>query len=94
MRFVYPAVIQKKEDGTYHGEMADLKMCYGDGDSVDACIRELNQAAYDWIDLEMKEDDPDLPPASDVDDLKKKYGKDSIVRNILIIYKMVEGWEE
>lgn len=96
MRFIYPAVIRKKEDGTYHGELPDLEGCYGDGDSMDECIRSCNQAAYDWIDLEMHEEDPDLPAASEKEDLQKQYKDDNDVevRNILTIYRILEGWEE
>lgn len=94
MRFIYPVVIKKQEDGTYHGDFPNLAGCYGDGESIDDCIRDCSQAAYDWIDLEMQEDDPDLPPASDKDELQKQYGSDYEVRNILTIYRIMEGWEE
>ncbi|MEE3420646.1 MAG: type II toxin-antitoxin system HicB family antitoxin [Lachnospiraceae bacterium] len=92
MRFVYPAVIKKQENGTYRADFPDLATCYAEGDTVDECTRNATLAAYDWIDLEMKEDEPDLPPATQVEDIALEDGE--IARNILVIYKILEGWEE
>ncbi len=96
MRFIYPAVIRKINENQYHAELPDLATCEADGDSLDDCIRNCNLAAYDWIDLEMHEDDPELPPATDLEDLEETYHSDSdvYVRNILTIYRMREGWDE
>ena len=55
-------------------------------------IRNANAAAYDWIDLEMQEDEPDIPPASVAEDLTLSEGE--FVRNILIIYRILDGWDE
>ncbi len=96
MRFVYPAVIKKLSDTHYHATFPDLALCEADGDSLDDCIRNCNLEAYDWIDLEMHEEDPDIPGATDLDELEAKYGNepDTFVRNILTIYRMREGWDE
>lgn len=92
MRFVYPAIIKKQENGTYRADFPDLATCYAEGATIDECTRNANQSAYDWIDLEMQEEDPQLPPATQPEEIKLKDGE--IVRNILVIYKILEGWEE
>ncbi len=92
MRFIYPAIITKYDDGHYEADFPDLKLCHAEGASEMEVLREAKAAAYDWIDLELKEDEPDLPPASDPEDLHP--GSNAFVRNILVIYRMHEGWDE
>ena len=92
MRFIYPAVIKEQEDGTYTASFPDLMMCEAKGNSMMHVVREATEAAYNWIDLEMQEDDPQLPPASDPEDLILLEGE--TVKNILVIYRMHQGWDE
>ena len=46
MKFIYPAVFKKTENGTYHGYFPDLESCYGDGDTLDEAIENWN-GGYD-----------------------------------------------
>jgi len=92
MRFIYPAVISERTDGTYHASFPDLMMCEADGETLFEVQRNATQAAFDWIDLEMHEEDPDLPPASDKSEIVLKEGER--VCDILVIYRMHEGWDE
>lgn len=48
--------------------------------------------AYDWISLELTEEEPDFPPVSDVADLGKSEGE--IARNIAVNIRLFEGWDE
>ena len=82
MKFIYPAVFRKTDKGTYRGFFPDLEDCYGEGDTLDEAIEEANAAAYNWITLELDEDDCQLPPVSDEDDLELQDG--DIVRNISV----------
>ena len=59
---------------------------------LDEAIEEANAAAYNWISLELDEDDCQLPPVSDEDDLDLKEG--DIVRNISVNIRFYEGWDE
>ena len=77
MKFIYPAVFRKTDKGTYKGFFPDL---------------EANAAAYNWISLELDEDDCQLPPVSDADDLELEKG--DIVRNISVNIRFYEGWDE
>lgn len=92
MRFIYPAVFRENPDGSWHAAFPDLAMCEADGYSLDDAIRNANAAAYDWIDLEMHEEEPDMPPATDPADIP--LGENEIVRKILVIYRILEGWDE
>ena len=51
-----------------------------------------SSSAYDWISLELTEEEPDFPPVSDVADLGKSEGE--IARNIAVNIRLFEGWDE
>ena len=61
-------------------------------ETLDEAIEEANEAAYNWISLELDEDDCQLPPVSDEDDLELEDG--DIVRNISVNIRFYEGWDE
>ena len=50
-----------------------------------------NEAAYDWLYLEISEDG-DLPPVSDLHDIELQEGDE--VRNIAVNIRFTEGWDE
>ena len=75
MKFIYPAVFRKTENGTYHGFFPDLECCYADGDTLDDAIDNANEAAYNWISLELSEDDCNLPSVSDKEDMELSGGR-------------------
>lgn len=58
---------------------------------MDEAIDNANEAAYNWISLELEEDG-DLPRISDESDMKLKEG--DIVRNISVNIRFYEGWDE
>ena len=92
MRFVYPAVISRKDDGSYHAVFPDLAMCEADGDTLFEVQRNATMAAFDWIDLEMHEDEPEIPPVTDKKEIPLREGES--VCDILVIYRMHIGWDE
>ena len=92
MNFVYPAVFHKSEKGSYEGYFPDLACCEAKGETLDEAVENANEAALDWINLELSEDEVNLPPVSEVSDLELKEG--DIVRNIQVTIKFMEGWEE
>ena len=61
MKFIYPAVFHKTEEGHYKGYFPDLECCYGEGETLDEAIESANEAARDWITLELSEDEPMIP---------------------------------
>ena len=92
MKFFYSKVFCNTDRGTYKGFFPDLSECYGEGETLDEAIEEANEAAYNWISLELDEDDCQLPPVSDEDDLELEDG--DIVRNISVNIRFYEGWDE
>lgn len=92
MKFIYPAVFRKTSEGTYTGFFPDLDSCQVTGDTLDEAMDHANEAASNWISVELEEDDCELPPVSDASDLKLEEG--DIVRNILVNIRFMEGWDE
>jgi predicted RNase H-like HicB family nuclease len=91
MKFIYPAVFRPMEDGTYKAFFPDLDCCQAEGDTLDEAIDNANEAATNWISLELEEDG-ELPSISDEDDLELQEG--DIVRNISVNIRFYEGWDE
>ena len=60
MKFTYPAVFKKEENGRFSGRFVDLEGCEVDGYSLDDAIRNAILAEGDWIRLELLEDDETL----------------------------------
>ena len=92
MKFYYPVILAEKEDGTWHGHFPDLAMCEVHAASLEDALDKAVEAAYAWIDLELLEEDPHLPPATDWADIPLKENEQ--VREILVNYRFSEGWEE
>jgi predicted RNase H-like HicB family nuclease len=91
MQFIYPAVFCQKDDGTYHGYFPDLEQCFARGDTLDEVLNSAIEEARMWIQVEL-EDTFELPGVTPLEDLILKEGE--FVRNILVIYRMYEGWDE
>lgn len=92
MKFVYPAVFQKTENNTFHAYFPDLACCEADGATLDEAIEKANEALFDWITLELSEDEILLPSISDEEDLDISEG--DIVRNISVNIRLYDGWDE
>lgn len=69
-----------------------FECCEAAGDSLDDAIDNANSAAYDWLYLELSEEDGELPPVSDKSDMDLQEG--DIVRNISVNIRFYEGWDE
>ncbi len=92
MQFIYPGVFHKKEDGTYEGYLPDLEGCVAKGDDINDVLEEAHAAMTDWIAIELEEDQPFLPPVSDESDIELKDGE--FIRQVCVIWRMREGWDE
>ena len=46
MKFTYPAVFHKTEQGTYEGYFPDLACCYAKGDTLDEALEDAIHSAY------------------------------------------------
>ena len=92
MKFTYPAIIRKMEDGNYKAVFPDLECCQAEGDSIEEAVEKANEAACDWIYLELSEEDGQLPPVSDERHMDLEEG--DIVRNICVNIRFTDGWDE
>ncbi len=92
MKFIYPAIIQKTPSGTFRAVFPDLACCEAQGDTLEEAVDAANEAAYNWIELELSEEGAHLPPVSDVSDLKLSEGE--TVRNICVNVRLSDGWDE
>ena len=92
MKFIYPAIISKTENGTFRAVFPDLECCQAEGDTVEEAVEKANEAAFDWISLELSEEDGQLPPVTDIRDMELKNGE--MVRNICVNIRFTDGWDE
>lgn len=93
MTFVYPAVVRKIEDGSYEGSFPDLMMCDFKGQDLDSALDDARESMYEWIRVELQEEEePDLPAASEDSEIKLKEGES--LHHISIHYRFHEGWDE
>ena len=91
MKFVYPAVFRKTASGTYRAFFPDLEDCQAEGETLDDAIDNANEAAYNWIYVELTEDG-ELPSMSDHSDLILEKGDE--IRNISVNIRFTDGWDE
>lgn len=92
MKFIYPAIFKKTEKGTYEGYFPDLEDCRAVGETLEDAVENANEAASDWISIELEEEHVQLPPVSDANDLKLQEGE--VVRNISVTIRLFDGWDE
>ena len=92
MTFIYPVVLTQREDGSWEGEFPDLAMCRCSGSNLHEALENAREEAYNWIELELQEEEPVMPYVSDVEDLDLKEGQE--VRKIMVHYRLMEGWDE
>ena len=88
MKFIYPAIFRKTESGTFKAFFPDLECCYAEGDTLDEAIDNANAAAYDWLSLELSEEDGLVPSICESDI------HSDIVRNIAVNIRFTDGWDE
>ena len=91
MKFIYPAVIGKKEDGSWYGYFPDLEMCEASAPSEDVLRERLKEAEYNWIALEL-EDTQMLPFSSDESDVELKPGEQFV--HFSVNYSFQDGYDE
>ena len=92
MKFIYKAVFHEEKDVKYNGYFPDLECCYGECDTIDDAIDDANEAARNWLSLELTEEDPFIPYVSDEEDIDLKEGE--FIRNISVNIRFYEGWDE
>lgn len=92
MKFIYPAVFHRTEGGSFKGYFPDLECCYAQGDTLEDAVDNANEAARTWLEVELEDDDCQLPPVTDLQDIVLEEG--DVVRNIAVTIRFYEGWDE
>ncbi|MCR5294570.1 MAG: type II toxin-antitoxin system HicB family antitoxin [Lachnospiraceae bacterium] len=92
MKFTYPAIFKKTEDGGYEGRFVDLAGCRAVGYDLDNAVRNLIEEEADWIRFELSEEDPSLPPVTDLEDVET--GEGEIALNVAANVRFYDGWDE
>jgi len=92
MKFEYPAVLRRREDGRVEARFPDIEGLYAVGADEDHAAREAIEALRDYIRAEMDSEEPDLPPISDIDEIAAEEG--ASVRRIAAIVRFTDGWDE
>ena len=92
MKFTYPAVFKKKEDGSYSVHFPDLSQCVAAGPDYEEAMANAKDAEREWIELELQEDEIDIPFVSQVEDITVEEG--DIVQLLSVNIRLMEGWDE
>ena len=74
-------------------KLLTVQGCYPIGESDTLLSPDnANEAARNWISVELEEDEPLIPYVSDIEDIPVQEG--DIVRNISVNIRFYEGWDE
>ncbi|MCI8837681.1 MAG: type II toxin-antitoxin system HicB family antitoxin [Hungatella sp.] len=88
MTFIYPAVFTPNKEGPgYHAWFPDLEGCAAEGPDLEDTMDNAREAAYNWICVELEEENADLPEVSHEEDLELEEG--SFVRQMMIVVKLM-----
>ncbi len=76
-----------KEDTGYHVYFPDLDRCEADGPDLDDALENAREAAYNWITVEMEEDEVLMPEVSHAEDIELPPG--GFMRQIMVTVKLM-----
>lgn len=92
MTFIYPAVLTPHEESEgYHVIFPDLEGCEADGPDLQDALENAREAAYNWICVELEEEEPDMPHVTHEEDMELEEG--SFVRQIMVIVKLLPDYD-
>ena len=91
MKFVYPAIFKQEENKKVSVRFPDLDQCVAEGRDFEEALEQAKEAARNWITLELEEN-ADLPPISELDELV--CGPDEHAGNVAITVRLTEGYDE
>ena len=88
MTFVYPAIFTPhKEDKGYHAYFPDLESCEVDAGDLEDAVEEARYAAYNWIMVELEDEEGELPHASHEEDIQLEAGQ--LLKRISVTVKLL-----
>ena len=89
MTFIYPIIFHENEKAGLKAIFPILTAAAQEGETLEPAVRDAMEAEYNWIMLELDDEDPELPPVSHPEDLELKEGE--FIRNISVKVRLVEG---
>ena len=92
MKFVYPGIIRENEDGGFYVRFPDLEMCEAVGRSLEEALERAKDAERSWIELELSEEDPELPAKSGAYELE--LAENERLQDISVNIRLMEGYDE
>ena len=92
MKFCYPCIIKEQEDGKVHASFPDLEMCEAIGRDLEEALENAKEAERNWIELELSEEEFELPPRSGLHEIRLQPGER--VMNISVNIRLMEGYDE
>ena len=92
MTFIYPAVFTERADGSFEGYFPDLAGIEVEGRSLEFAVDEARDAMEAWLTAEFEEEEPELPPISDADEIRLQPGQR--ICDIAVHYRFHTGWDE
>ena len=91
MKFTYPAIIRKTENG-YKAIVPDLACCEASAPDMEDIMENIYEAVYEWIYTELQDENGELPPVSEGTDLQREPG--DIIRDICVNIRLTDGYDE
>ena len=92
MKFVYPGIIRENEDGSFYVRFPDLEMCEATGRDLEEALENAKEAERGWIELELSEDDFELPARSELRELCPGPGES--IHTLSVNIRLMEGYDE
>lgn len=92
MKFCYPAVFKKREDGGYSVRFPDLSGCEASGVNYEEALTEAKEAELTWLSIELLEEMNQPPFVSEVSDLELT--EDETAQLVAVNIRFMEGWDE
>jgi len=92
MKFCYPAVFKKNQDGSYTVRFPDLECCNAEGKNYEEALANAKIAEREWLELECLEELNNPPFVSEIGDITAE--EDETVQIIAVNIRFMEGWDE
>ena len=88
MTSTYPAIFTPKKDGPgFHVVFPDLECCEAEGPDLEDALDNAMDALYNWISVELEDENGYFPPQTDPEDMELEEG--AFVRNIMTRIKFL-----
>ena len=92
MKFCYPAVFKKNEDGSFSVNFPDLTGCTAFGKDYEDALRDAGDSLEAWLNVELLEDMNQPPFVSSEQSIE--LNENETVQLVAVNIRFMEGWDE